>query len=541
MRNSKSFFIILIIITSSLIFHSCTNNSPTSTSSNNDSVNNSSTQQSFGVELARTVPITSNGYSVVVGKDTLITSYRDSSATVTVSIPYTYTYPIRITDTAWHRFSESVPTNKPPVADAGADQTITLPVSSVTLTGFGTDPDGTIASYSWSKVSGGTASINPINTASTTISDLVQGVYTFRLSVVDNLGTGAVDDVIITVNAGASTSFTIEGFGANAIGGSNSSVIYHVTNLNSSGSGSLMNGIGSNKTIVFDISGTIYDTRIDLINISYLTIDATGKDVLLDNHTASGGVGHGGDILSADQGSHHIIFKNLSVTNAGNDGINVINGAHDVAITNCMSWNNSDGEIDIAGANNVTVQWCIMGASVTGGPGCMLITSTNVSAHHNLYSPAKPNTPGERCPFVHCNYSPVGNPNADVRNNLIWKFGRDNGNGSGYGTAIGYNATGNIINNFYYTAGVSKTNATSTSDGYGTGNTGKVYASGNVSGNGYDPNLISNHAIFPFATVTTQDACTAAALVLANAGPNPKSRNAVASGYVNAVSLSTCK
>src|SRR5689334_14974040 len=48
-----------------------------------------------------------------------------------------------------------------------------------------------------------------------------------------------------------------EGFGSQAVGGSNSSTVYHVTNLNSSGAGSLANGIGSNRTIVFDVSGTI--------------------------------------------------------------------------------------------------------------------------------------------------------------------------------------------------------------------------------------------------------------------------------------------
>jgi hypothetical protein len=169
----------------------------------------------------------------------------------------------------------------------------------------------------------------------------------------------------------------------------------------------------------------------------------------------------------------------------------------------------------------------------------MLITATNITAHHNLFSPARSGTPGERCPLVHCNYSPVGNPNADIRNNVIWKFGRDNGTGSGYGSAVAYNATANVVNNYYYTAGSSTNNATSTSDGYGTGATGKAFMSGNVSGNnGANPNGPNNHAVFPFAAVTTQDACTAASLVLANAGPRPL--NAADQALVSAVTLTGC-
>ena len=36
------------------------------------------------------------------------------------------------------------PPNQPPVADAGLDQTITLPVNTVTLSGSGSDADGTL-------------------------------------------------------------------------------------------------------------------------------------------------------------------------------------------------------------------------------------------------------------------------------------------------------------------------------------------------------------------------------------------------------------
>ncbi|MFD3004041.1 PKD domain-containing protein, partial [Pontibacter toksunensis] len=45
-------------------------------------------------------------------------------------------------------------TNQPPVANAGPDKTITLPTSSVQLSGSATDSDGTISGYSWSQVSG---------------------------------------------------------------------------------------------------------------------------------------------------------------------------------------------------------------------------------------------------------------------------------------------------------------------------------------------------------------------------------------------------
>jgi hypothetical protein len=57
------------------------------------------------------------------------------------------------------------PNNKPPVANAGQDQTV-APKSTVTLNGLASsDPDGTISSYSWTQLSGPTVSISNANTA----------------------------------------------------------------------------------------------------------------------------------------------------------------------------------------------------------------------------------------------------------------------------------------------------------------------------------------------------------------------------------------
>ena len=94
--------------------------------------------------------------------------------------------------------------NIPPVADAGLDQTITLPVNIVTLSGSGSDVDGTIASYSWTKISGpsGSTIVNP-TTAVTGVTGLTQGVYQFQIEVTDNNGAKGTDIVQVTVNAAA--------------------------------------------------------------------------------------------------------------------------------------------------------------------------------------------------------------------------------------------------------------------------------------------------------------------------------------------------
>jgi len=91
--------------------------------------------------------------------------------------------------------------NTAPTASAGPDQTIFLPASSVNLTGSGTDPDGTIVTYAWTKISGPAGSIitSPA-TPATSVTALIQGVYVFRLTVTDNLGATGFDDVQITVN-----------------------------------------------------------------------------------------------------------------------------------------------------------------------------------------------------------------------------------------------------------------------------------------------------------------------------------------------------
>ncbi len=90
--------------------------------------------------------------------------------------------------------------NLAPIANAGTDQTITLPVSSSSLDGSAsTDSDGTIVSYVWTFVSG-PSTIDPSDVVSPNISGLVQGTYVFELAVTDNDGATDNDTVSITIS-----------------------------------------------------------------------------------------------------------------------------------------------------------------------------------------------------------------------------------------------------------------------------------------------------------------------------------------------------
>ena len=103
-------------------------------------------------------------------------------------------------------------TNHPPIANAGADQIISLPTNTVNLDGSGsTDPDNNITSYSWAKISGSSSfSIANANTVQTQVTSLAAGIYQFELKVVDAGGLFSKDTVLVTVNdAGAQCNLTM--------------------------------------------------------------------------------------------------------------------------------------------------------------------------------------------------------------------------------------------------------------------------------------------------------------------------------------------
>lgn len=82
------------------------------------------------------------------------------------------------------------------VANAGNDQRITLPIDSVILDGSAST--GSITSYSWTEVSGGSATITHSTAVSTSVIGLSQGTYAFQLSL---NGGASKDTVVVTVDS----------------------------------------------------------------------------------------------------------------------------------------------------------------------------------------------------------------------------------------------------------------------------------------------------------------------------------------------------
>jgi predicted esterase len=94
--------------------------------------------------------------------------------------------------------------NQPPIADAGSDRTIPLSWNYLpTLNGtLSNDPDGWIAAFKWSYVSGPSSYyIESPTSAKTMVTKLVAGTYVFRVMVTDSKGATDSDEVTITMTA----------------------------------------------------------------------------------------------------------------------------------------------------------------------------------------------------------------------------------------------------------------------------------------------------------------------------------------------------
>ena len=235
-----------------------------------------------------------------------------------------------------------------------------------------------------------------------------------------------------------------EGFGRYVTGGRGGKV-YHVTNLNDAGEGSLRWALNQNgaKTIVFDVSGTIHLK--------------SSLDISKGNVTIAGQTAPGDGICVADYPmqikTNNVIVRymrfrlgNKNVQVNGADGWDGFGGfdQSDIIVDHCsVSWS-IDECLSIYGNKNTTVQWCLVAQSLQdaghskgshgyggnwGGSGA--------SFHHNLMAHHE-----SRVPRLGPRYTTQLDERMDMRNNVFYNYC---GNGCYGGEAMNVN----IVNNYY--------------------------------------------------------------------------------------------
>ncbi|MET0635100.1 MAG: PKD domain-containing protein [Chitinophagaceae bacterium] len=152
-----------------------------------DAITGNQLRTSFPVEV-RNIGAPQTGFRIEVKQGAAIDTFTTSKEAL---------------DWLFSRLNPTATPNIAPVAKAGADQVITLPVKSVTVSASGsTDNDGQIASYSWFKVDGPASyTIASPGAIQTTIGDLEAGTYRFRILVTDDDGATGSDTLSILVKA----------------------------------------------------------------------------------------------------------------------------------------------------------------------------------------------------------------------------------------------------------------------------------------------------------------------------------------------------
>ncbi|CAH1180374.1 unnamed protein product [Phaedon cochleariae] len=118
-----------------------------------------------------------------------------------------YAFNLKVTDSANQSSTAQVhvfvkpPTNKPPVASAGANATISLPQTWIVLDASNSSDDNKIIAYKWEQVEGpSTVAFDSQNSSKTNVTGLTKGVYCFKVTVADEDKNAASDKVYVTVN-----------------------------------------------------------------------------------------------------------------------------------------------------------------------------------------------------------------------------------------------------------------------------------------------------------------------------------------------------
>lgn len=186
----------LLLLIPLILFFACNNQpEPTTVQSDSTTIETDAVESKGlkGMKMSAVLP-SGQQYDILANGDSIFYKTKDT----TVNVAYTY----KIAYNEIHPKGSTPPVNRPPVANAGSDISLTLPANKATLDGSNsTDPDNNITSYGWRKVSGPSGStIQDSNKAIATIGNLRKGTYVYELRVVDAVNAFTADRVTVTVN-----------------------------------------------------------------------------------------------------------------------------------------------------------------------------------------------------------------------------------------------------------------------------------------------------------------------------------------------------
>lgn len=237
-----------------------------------------------------------------------------------------------------------------------------------------------------------------------------------------------------------------EGHGRNTTGGRGGTV-YHVTSLEDDGSaGTLRWALGKSgtKTIVFDVSGTIYLKS---------TLKTAKDNLTIAGQTSPGGICIAGYPLTINSNNVIIRFMRFRPGSAIDcDGLGGCDKKN-VIVDHCSTSWCTDECLSVYGMENSTVQWCIAAQALrvteVKMAGATRFTTHgyggnwgghNASYHHNLIAHCE-----SRVPRLGPRYTTLavdGGELVDIRNNVYYNW-------AGEGCYGGEAQHANIVNNYY--------------------------------------------------------------------------------------------
>lgn len=268
------------------------------------------------------------------------------------------------------------PTNSSPMVSAGVDQTIKLPVNSVTLTGQASDSDGVIVTKQWTKVSGGSSTITTPGSFTTSVTGLVEGNYEFKFTVTDDKGATVSDNTTVTVQKADALPptginyLTLPTSAPRVYTGQSNLVIENLRFKNIAGVALRLDGC-TNVTVRNCFFDSVRDEAVDIENSSNITVQNC-----LFNYVASG--------VYALSSSNIKVLNNQAINVHMKPGgtsrgqlvqFNSVGGTTNEIVDNrSQSWDNEgnpEDHISLYNTSNVTVRGNLLrgGGPSTSGSG----------------------------------------------------------------------------------------------------------------------------------------------------------------------------